>query len=372
MNVDTAARAAAQAIDRSATRLDPLTGLDDLLQRHRRRPLRRVAAAAAVALLVAAAAIWTGLALRPTPQPTLAPITRFRAGPSPTAVAVTPGAAWVLDAGPSNTIARFDASTGKGTATVTARLPERRVGVIRLATIAEGRLWVVSESATLESADTVITAIDPATGETVSTFEVGGAVVLEAAVHGDVAVGSGAVWVALQYEDEVRRFDPADGTLVDRIELPEPIALAVDGGTLWVGSADGRLRSVDVAAGTVRVRATTEAVTRIRVGQGGMWAMTPDGKVLRLDRHTGRVIAQVPGNFQAADLAVGPEGVWVYDQRQGAVLRIDPGSDRVARTIPVISRPLVELDARVLAVGNGAVWVLDKGAGTVVRVDPTR
>ena len=73
-----------------------------------------------------------------------------------------------------------------------------------------------------------------------------------------------------------------------------------------------------------------------------------------------------------ADLAVGVGGVWVYDQRQGAVLRIDPSSNRVVRSIPVISQPLVELDTRVLAVGEGAVWVVDKGGEAVVRVDPNR
>jgi hypothetical protein len=101
MNLDTRARASARAIDRSATRLDPVVGLDDLLRRHRRQPLRRAAAAAAFALLGAAVAIWAGVALRgPTPiQPTLGPITRIRVGPAPVSVAVMPGAAWVLNAG---------------------------------------------------------------------------------------------------------------------------------------------------------------------------------------------------------------------------------------------------------------------------------
>jgi streptogramin lyase len=103
-----------------------------------------------------------------------------------------------------------------------------------------------------------------------------------------------------------------------------------------------------------------------------MWLLTADGKVLRADRRTGRILAQVPGTFRAADLAVGAEGVWVYDQHQGAVLRIDPGTNRVVRTIPVISQPLVELYSRVLALGDGAVWVVDKGGEAVVRVDPNR
>jgi streptogramin lyase len=80
----------------------------------------------------------------------------------------------------------------------------------------------------------------------------------------------------------------------------------------------------------------------------------------------------VPGAFRAADLAVGAEGVWAYDQRQGAVAQIDPGTNRVVRTIPVISQPLVELHSYVLALGDGAVWVVGKGGQAVVRVDPNR
>jgi outer membrane protein assembly factor BamB len=383
MNVDAAARAAAQAVDRSATRLDAVTGLDDLLRRRRRQPLRRVAAAAAVALVVAAVAIWAGLALRSTPVPTLAPITRFRAGPSPTAVALSPGAVWVLDVDDSNTMSRVDPSTARVAPTASPRLPERRDGRLLFAISAQGRLWVVSEIYAPED-DTAISAIDPATGRTVTTFEVGGVVSQEAVspdnrqlIYGDVAVGSGAVWVSLQRQDEVRRFD-LTGRLVDRIKVPQPTALAVDHGTVWVGSADGRLRSIDVASGKVRVGATTTTmVPRIQVGQGGVWLMTIDGEVLRVDRRTGRVVAQVPGDFWAVDLAVGPEGIWVYDRQRGAVLRIDPGTNRVARTIPVAAFPLraggvEDTLGHILAVGNGAVWVIDLPVDTVVRVDPYR
>jgi sugar lactone lactonase YvrE len=378
MNLDAAARAAAKAVDRSATRLDPIVGLDDLLRRHRRQPLRRVAAAAAVALLVAVVAIWTGFALRRTPVPTLAPITRFHASPSPTGVAVTPDAVWVLDVDDSNTMSRVDPSTARVAPTASPRLPEHRDGRLLFAISAEGRLWVVSAIYAPED-DTAISAIDPATGQTVTTFEVGGVVSLEAVspdnasvIYGDVAVGSGAVWVSLQRQDEVRRFD-LTGRLVDNIKLPKPTGLAVDDGTVWVGSADGRLRSIDVASGRVRVRATTTTmVPRIQVGQGGVWLMTIDGRVLRVDRRTGRV-AQVPGDFTAVDLAVGPDGVWVYDRQRGAVLRIDPGTNRVARTIPVSAYPMAENTlGHILAVGNGAVWVIDIPVETVVRVDPYR
>jgi sugar lactone lactonase YvrE len=102
-------------------------------------------------------------------------------------------------------------------------------------------------------------------------------------------VGEGRLWVVYAWgidegANEVRRFDATTGRLLDRFPLPESTALAVDGRTVWVATAEGRLRSIDIDTGAVRVRATTELVTRIRVGQGGLWLMTFDGKVLRLDR----------------------------------------------------------------------------------------
>jgi DNA-binding beta-propeller fold protein YncE len=284
-------------------------------------------------------------------------------------VAVTPGAAWVVNSGDC-TISRIDPSTGRVQAPSSGAF-NRCPGDLTFATVAEGRLWVLLQQG-LD--DTVILAKDPSTGQTLTSFQVGGWVLNPHGNPGDLAVEAGAVavWVALESSDEVRRIDATTGKLLDRKSFPRPTALAVDGQTLWLATADGRLHSIDTGTGVDRVRATTEPVRRIWVGQGGVWLLTADGKILRLDRRTGRILAQVPGSFQAADLAVGAEGVWVYDQHQGAVLRIDPQTNRVVRTIPVISQPLVELYSRVLALGAGAVWVVDKAGETVVRVDPNR
>jgi DNA-binding beta-propeller fold protein YncE len=382
MNLDTRARASAQAIRRSRTRLDAVAGLDELLARRRRQPLRR--AAVAFAVLVVVAAIWAGLGLRgPTPiQPTLGPVTRFPVGPAPLSVAVTPEAAWVLNAN-DGTITRIDPGTGQvrpsftvtwGMLGVTIPVDEggREAPVLlHYATVAEGRLWVVHPGNPPDER-VKVTALDASTGRLVTTFKPGGWLFDPYGKPGDLAIGPRAVWVALQGDDQVRRFDPTTGKLVDWYALKEPTAVAVDDQTAWVATADGRLHRIDTATGAVTVPATTELVYRIRVGQGGVWLMTFDGKVLRLDRRTGKVVAQVPGSFRAADLAVGAEGVWVYDQHRGAVLRIDPATNRVARTIPVISQPLVEVSSRVLALGGGAVWLLDKGGEALVRVDPNR
>jgi streptogramin lyase len=368
MNVHARAQASAQAIDRSATRLDPAVSLAELLAHRRRQPLRR-AAAAALALLILGVAIWGGVVLRrPTPQPTLGPVTRFSVGPVPVSVAVMPGAAWVLNSGDS-TISRIDPETGRVQSSFTASFVVDVEGRLVSATVAEGRLWVVHN---VGYDETAVTAVDPSTGRALATIRFSGFVLDALGKQGDLAIGSGAVWVALEGEDHVKRLDAATGKLLDQYPLEEPTALAVDGQTLWVATGDGRLHRIDIATGAETVRATTELVTRVRVGQGGTWLLTADGKLLRADRRTGRIVAKVSGTFQAADLAVGAEGAWIYDQHQGAVLRIDPGTNRVARTIPLMSQPLVELYSRALALGDGEVWVVDKADEAVVRIDPNR
>jgi streptogramin lyase len=378
MTLDARARAAARAIDASATRLDPVAGLEELLARRRRQPLQRAAAAAALVLVVLVVAVWAGMVWRgPTPvRPPLGPVTGFRAGPEPVSVALSPGAAWVVDFG--NTISRIDPTTGQVQGSVRVQLPAD--GALFSATVGDGKLWVVyavgDKDPEVFGIDLSMiqpgSTIDPSTTRGVTTIRPRGNFIEDQAQPGDIVAGSGSVWVALQAQDQLARFDAATGKLLRQFPLQHPTALALDGQTLWVATADGRLHSLDTHTGAVSIRAATGMLTRrVRVGQGGVWLMTAEGKLLRLDPQTNHV-TQVPGAFRPADLAVGPEGVWVYDQHRGVVLRIDPQTMRVVRTIPAISRPLVQLDARVLAVGNGAVWLVDKSNNTVVRVDPYR
>jgi YVTN family beta-propeller protein len=63
-------------------------------------------------------------------------------------------------------------------------------------------------------------------------------------------------------------------------------------------------------------------------------------------------------------IASGPSGVWVANQGDDTVQRIDPVSGNVTRTVPVGGLP----DG--IAVGLGAVWVANGQDGTVTRIDP--
>ena len=156
MNLDTRARASAQAIDRSATRLDPVAAW--MICCAAGGASHSGGLPSRFALLVMVVAIWAGVALgRPTPiQPTLGPVTRFPVGPAPVSVAVTPGAAWVLNSRDSTAI-RIDPGTGRCRRPSRSPIAEGQGGLV-FAIFAEGRLWVVHRGG---GDETAISAIDP-------------------------------------------------------------------------------------------------------------------------------------------------------------------------------------------------------------------
>ncbi|MGA2927152.1 MAG: protein kinase [Solirubrobacteraceae bacterium] len=106
--------------------------------------------------------------------------------------------------------------------------------------------------------------------------------------------------------------------------------------------------------------------TAIAVGQGGVWvANNTDGTVSRIDPGTGKVAGNpiAVGNSPDA-IAVGQGGVWVANNSDGTVSRIDPGTGKVAgNAIAVGNSP----DA--IAVAQGAVWVANANDNTVSRID---
>jgi DNA-binding SARP family transcriptional activator/streptogramin lyase len=146
------------------------------------------------------------------------PRTATVAGASPTSVAVTEAAVWVVSSGDA-TVQRFDPLTF-------AEGPLRSISVGRRPTAiayGEGALWV----ANLE--DDTITRVDPATGSTF-TIRVGDEPVA-------VAVGAGGVWVANAGEGSLSAIDPDRNEVVRTIEIDSvPAGIVVAGGVVWVAA----------------------------------------------------------------------------------------------------------------------------------------
>ncbi len=84
----------------------------------------------------------------------------------------------------------------------------------------------------------------------------------------------------------------------------------------------------------------------------------------------GRVLSSVAGPDPAFTIAAGEGGVWVPDDREGTLLRIDPRTGQLAATIPIApKRPALAGLFDAVATSPGAVWVTSV-VDSMLRIDP--
>jgi streptogramin lyase len=190
-----------------------------------------------------------------------------------------------------------------------------------------------------------------------------------------LAFGFGSVWMmsdARLVRVDLVRVDPADNSVVD-IEVPESSGLV-----RGIGVGENAVWIPDVLADLVyKVDPATNKVVQslaapmndpegsIGVGEGAIWVVTEedDHKYLtRFNAGTGAEEAKIslPGGI---GVVVDYGYVWVTDEKEGELYRIDPRTNSIASATPLRGNP------RFITSGEGSVWVLNQSDGTVQRVD---
>ncbi len=280
-------------------------------------------------------------------------------------LAVAGGKVWVL--GASGTVVGIDPATN-AVVGEPLRVPANAEAIA----VGDGALWVASVAPGDLAAphDDAVTRIDLATGRTVATITVRRAPL-------DVAAIPGAVWVTNSGGggDGVARIDPETNRVAGRPVTTgaSPQSLAVGGGSLWVANHDARtVTRIDRASGKVVADIPVPSEPhRVAFGAGAAWVGNwHDNSVSRVDPTTNRVVGSpIPIGFRAGNLAVGAGGVWVTsDYRVDAapedvvVVRIDPQTNRAVQTIAVGGHPID------IAATEGAIWVSVADPGTVLRI----
>jgi YVTN family beta-propeller protein len=186
-----------------------------------------------------------------------------------------------------------------------------------------------------------------------------------------LAVTRDAVWVATY--NGVARVDPRSLKRVAFVNVGRfPRGLATAARRVWVANAypfekKGSLVSIDpVRNRRVGRRIPLGRAPRtVAAGAGALWVADElEGTLTRVDPARSRLVARIKvGNMPTAVVA-GAGSLWVANTGDGTVSRIDPETDRVSATLRVGLAP------RALAIGAGAVWVAATGDGSVRRIDP--
>lgn len=191
---------------------------------------------------------------------------------------------------------------------------------------------------------------------------------------GEEAVfADGFFWQLETSPTGILKIDPATGAVVQTVDLPirDPGGFAVDGTTLWVADrSDARVVHIDALTGLelpeLRITSDTSdlrGVTDVLLADASAWVARPDpGEVVRLDPATGRVMRSLP-IIGAEILTLDGDTLWVLS-RDGRLSSIDIASSERSD----IRLELPADDYFSLAAGGGSVWTAGRRAGTVYRI----
>ena len=212
-----------------------------------------------------------------------------------------------------------------------------------------------------------------------------------------IAVGEGAVWATVDNatggpEDHLLlKIDPVTNETVETIPMPEVGDIAVGSGALWMTSwqgGEGVLLRIDPA--TTEVDATIPLgsnASNVAFGFDAVWVTIssdragPAGDVLRIDPESNEIVARISidGGW-SREFVVGEGSVWVYGHSKlaehgwvaSSLWRIDPLTNEVVAT--VLDQTGFLGDGSYLpdnvAVGGGWLWAAsNRGKG--LRIDPT-
>jgi YVTN family beta-propeller protein len=232
-----------------------------------------------------------------------------------------------------------------------------------------------------------------------------------------IVAGAGSIWVANLGGGSISRIDPATNSVTATIRLAakqienedfggsKPMrsasSVAFGAGTVWVGDElAGTLERIDSATNKLVGQPLKIGAfpAQVSFGKGAVWFMSgptrprtigkttvEEGSVLRLKPKTGRVEREirVDGHPWLGGIAAGEGAVWAtvlrFDphrrpQNRFVLVRIDPGSNRVAATVELAAGGRAPTIVGAPAVGEGAVWlptaVGEAGPADLLRINP--
>ena len=139
----------------------------------------------------------------------------------------------------------------------------------------------------------------------------------------------------------------------------------------WQGIGPDTLIGIDPATARITRRVGTEDVWgNLAIAAGGLWTAGAD-LVVRIDPRTGRPDSiPLPEGSHPADVVLAEGSIWVANNGDGTVLRIDPASRAVTASVQVVEAGSIDNPLR-LAAGGGAVWVVALfGRHSLHRIDP--
>ncbi|HEU4481380.1 MAG TPA: hypothetical protein VFS18_05795, partial [Actinomycetota bacterium] len=183
----------------------------------------------------------------------------------------------------------------------------------------------------------------------------------------DLALARGTLWVADPSGDNLYSVTDSD-EVTEHPVAGEPITdVAASGAMVWTLGAEGTVRAwSDDGSSRVLATVAVAALSDLAAGFNSVWVSSGDGVVYKIDPATGDVEAEARVGDSYADLALADDAVIVLAAKQegsSELVELDPITGEV-RTEPLEIRgePVdVTADA-------DSIWVPDQRDGAVLRI----
>jgi hypothetical protein len=286
-------------------------------------------------------------------------IRRRRSGPARVlrlVVVVVLLAAFV--AGALYLIGRFNEDYAPDQPEVTVELHGSPWGIATLG----GRVW------TTGYLEPVLFEIDPSTGDVLGEIPTG------KRTCGELAAAFGYLWFTTCPPNAyLSRFDPATRH-TDRLNGYGGDRIAFGGGRVWIGQP-GAIEGLDPATLATEVRMPVTRAGLFAYGFNSLWIADADGAVVtRVDPLRNQVLAEITwpvANSRAYPvyIAEGDGAIWVVDEVDLGVYRIDPATNAPTRvTIQLEFIDGTGFGDHPIAFGAGELWVREDET-TIARID---
>jgi YVTN family beta-propeller protein len=252
---------------------------------------------------------------------------QVQVGARPDSIGFGSGSLWVANL-EDQTVSRIDPTS------LTVKLIPVTDTPTGLAT-SPGAVWVVGSTPT--SPSVTVRRIDPRFNNIAGKTRIGNVV---PGGPGSVATQGNAVWVApssgllsrlsTRSTQAVQQVDPNAG----------PTAIAVGAGAVWVTDSDANTVTRIDPTGLVTPIPVGHGPSAIAIGAGAIWvADTLDDAIVRIDPSTRAVTNMITVGRAPTGVSFGEGAVWVANSGDGTVTRIDPINVKPVKTIDVGGSP---------------------------------
>jgi len=184
-------------------------------------------------------------------------------------------------------------------------------------------------------------------------------------------VGYGSVWVVGDGEDLIR-IDPATNTVSATIRVPleefnNLNGVSAGAGAIWVSSTDGSVSRINPETEQVEAKIAVPWAGKIVATENAIWVTNQiDSLLTRIDPASNQVAAVIELECTLYSIDANDSAVWAGCISEPTLFRIDPATNRVVARFAVGTNP----SPKDVALGPSTVWVTARRGGILMQIDP--